>query len=90
MLTGPNQAAAPAQTLAGQDALPAVSGLSVCAEHEANLPAGDANVASGDVGVGTNVLGQLAHKGLAEPANLPVTLALGVEIGTAFAAAHVY
>lgn len=87
--TGSDETAAPGETLAGQDTLPAVAGLAVGAKHVANLATRDANVAGGHVGVGANVLGQLAHKGLAEAANLGVALALGVEVGTALAAAHV-
>ncbi len=85
---GPDQAAAPVEALAGQHALEAVADPLVLAEHEADLAPADADVAGGDVGVGTDVSAQLGHEALAEAHDLVVGLALGVEVRTALAAAH--
>lgn len=87
-LTGSNQTASPAQSLSGQDTLKLVPRLAVGSKQVSNLAARDTNVTSGDVGIGANVSRQLAHKGLAETADLVVRLALGVEIGTSFSTAH--
>jgi hypothetical protein len=89
-LTRSDERAAPAQSLSGQHALPAISRLSIRAVHVANLSAGNANITSGHIGIRANMLGQLAHKRLAEAADLAIRLALGVEVGTALATAHVY
>src|ERR1700722_4600195 len=80
-LTGSDQATTPAEALASQDALEQVPLLAVGAEHEADLTAPDADVASRHVGVSANVPAQLAHEGNAEPADLGVTLALRIEVG---------
>lgn len=85
---GSDQAAAPGEALSGQDALPLVADLAVGAKHPADLAAGHTNVAGGHVGLGANVLAQLAHEGVAEAANLAVALALGVKVGATLAAAH--
>lgn len=63
--------------------------MAVGAKHVANLAARDANVASRDISLGANVLGELAHESLAEAADLAVALALGVKVGTTLATAHV-
>lgn len=87
-LTRSNQTASPAQSLSSQDTLKLVPRLAVGAKHVSNLAARDTNVASGNVGVSANVSRQLAHKGLAETADLVVRLALGVEIRSSFATSY--
>lgn len=89
-LTRPNQTSTPGEPLAREDALPLVALLAVRAEHVADLAAADADVARGYVGLGADVLTQPAHEGIAEPSDLVVALALGVEVGAALAAAHVH
>ena len=48
----------------------------------------DADVPGGHVGVRADVTLQFRHEGLAEPHDLAVALALGVEVAAALAAAH--
>ena len=86
---GPDQATAPAATLAGKDTLPLVGERAVGTEHVTNLAASDTDVTGGNVGLGTNVLVELTHEGNAEAADLAVALALGVEVGATLATAHV-
>ena len=66
----------------------AVGELLVLSEEEADLAAADADVAGGHVGIGTDVAEQLRHERLAEPHDLKVALALGIEVAAALAAAH--
>lgn len=86
---GADQGTTPGEALAGKDTLEPVADLAVGAEHEADLAATDTDITSGDVSLGADVLGELAHEGNAEAANLSIALALGVEVGATFAAAHV-
>ena len=60
----------------------------VHAKHIANLASAHADVASGNVSVGTDVTAQFEHKGLAETHDLGIALATRREIRTALAAAH--
>lgn len=85
---GTDVAASPCQTLASEDADPLVAEFLVLAEHVRDLAGASADVARGDVGVGTNVPLELGHEGNTETADLAVRLALGVEVGAALAAAH--
>lgn len=84
-----DQRTTPAATLTGKDTLPLVLLGAVGTEEVTNLTATDTNVTSGNVSVGTNVLVKLAHESNAEPADLVVGLALGVEVGTTLSTAHV-
>lgn len=86
---GADQATTPAAALSGEHTLPLVADLLVGAEHEADLTAGHTDITGGDVSVGANVLAELGHERDTEAADLAVGLALGVEVGTALAAAHV-
>lgn len=79
----------PAATLTGENALPLVADLLVLAEHEADLAASHANIASGNIGVSTNVLAELGHEADTEAADLVIGLALGVEVGSTLATTHV-
>ena len=83
-----NQRSAPAQALAGQDAGEFVAQPLVLSEQEADLAAAHADVAGRDVGVGADVALQFGHEALAEAHHFVVTLALGIEIRSALAAAH--
>ena len=85
---GADQRTTPAAALAGENTLPLVANLPVLPEHETDLTAGNTNVTSGNVGVGTNVLGELGHEGNTEAANFVVGLALGVEVGTTLTTTH--
>src|SRR5690606_10321862 len=78
---------APADTLAGEHAgLVAVRDALVLTKEIAELAATDAGVASGNVGVLTEVAVELRHEGLAEAHHLSVGLAARVKIRTALAA----
>ena len=85
---GAGQGTAVAQPFAGEHAGELVPDLLVLAEEETDLPGAHADIASGHVGVRADVALELGHKGLAEPHDLGVALALGVEVGAALAAAH--
>jgi hypothetical protein len=84
-----NQRSTPRSTLSSQNTLPPIAFRAVRSEHPANLARRNADVAGGHVGVRANVLVELPHEGDAELADLVIGLALGVEIGATFAAAHV-
>jgi hypothetical protein len=60
----------------------------VLAEQEADLPAAHPDVAGRDIGVGSDMPVQLSHEALAEAHHFIVALALGIEIRSAFGAAH--
>jgi len=85
---GANERATPGETLAGQDTSELVALAAVSTKHVADLTATNTNVTSGNIGIGTNVSGKLAHKGHAKAADLIVALALGVEVGTTLATTH--
>jgi hypothetical protein len=80
--------ASPAQALACQDAGEFVAQPLVLAEQESDLASAYADVAGRDVGVGADVALQFGHKALAKAHHFVVTLALGIEIRSALAAAH--
>ena len=84
---GAGQRAAVAQPLACEHALEHVPQLLILAEQIADLPAADADIAGGHVGVCADVFAELGHKALAEAHDLPVGLSLGVEVRAALAAA---
>ena len=86
---GPDQATAPAATLASKDTLPLVGKSAVSTEHVTNLTTSNTNITSGHISLRANVLVQLPHEAIAEAADLAVRLALGVKVGTALATAHV-
>ncbi len=85
---GTHQAAAEGQALAGEDAGGLVRQLLHHAGHEADLAAAHADIAGRHIGVRAEMAIQLGHQRLAEAHHLAVRLALGIEIGTALAAAH--
>src|SRR5208337_559772 len=85
---GTNERAAPGQALAGEDAGEFIAQPLVLAEEEADLASAHADVAGGNVGVGTDVAAEFGHEALAEAHDFVVTLALGIEVRTALAAAH--
>lgn len=86
---GADERTTPAATLTGENTLPLVADLLVLAEHEANLAAGNTDITSGNISVGTDVLAQLGHEGDTEAANLVVGLSLGVEVGSTLTTTHV-
>ena len=86
---GADHAAAEGTALAGEHAvLIGVDYALVLAEQVADLPAAHAQIAGGHVQVGTDVTIELGHEALAEPHDLRVGLAGGIEVGAALAAAH--
>jgi len=74
--------------LGSEDAVPLAVHLLVEAEHVADLAGTDAEITGGDVFVGTDVLPEFGHEGLAEGHDFLVGLAGRVEVGAAFGAAH--
>src|SRR5262249_51017008 len=58
------------------------------AEQEPDLARADADVARGHVGLGSNVAPELAHERLTKARHFGVAFSVGIEIGTAFTAAH--
>ena len=85
---GTGERAAKGEALAGKDAGPLVGQALVLTEQVGNLAAANAQVTSGNVGVGADVAIELGHEGLAEVHDLVVGLALGVKVGAALTAAH--
>ncbi|KAI6754971.1 hypothetical protein HG531_004077 [Fusarium graminearum] len=83
-----DQAATPRETLTSKDTLPAVAKLAVSTKEVADLTATNTNITSGNISLGTNVLGQLSHERLAKSSDLSIRLALGVEVGTTLATTH--
>ena len=85
---GTQQRAAKRETLARQYAVKAVGDPLVLTKEVANLATTDADIAGRYVRIGADMAIQLGHEGLAEAHDLIVALALGIEVRTAFAAAH--
>ena len=85
---GANEGAPPFEAFAGEDAGEFVAEAFVLAEHVADFAGADADVASGDVGVGADVAFEFGHETLAEAHDFGVGFAFGVKVGSAFAAAH--
>ena len=85
---GASERAAKREALAGKHAGPFVANALILAEHIGNFATTNAQVARRNVGVGTDVAAQFSHERLAEMHDFVVRLALGVEVGTAFAATH--
>ena len=79
---GPGEGSAGGDGLSGEDSGELVPQPLVLAEHVTDLPASGSDVSCGDIRVGTDVLGELGHEGLAEAHYLVVGLALGVEVGS--------
>ncbi len=81
-------AAAIGQALAGQHAVfPGPLDALILAVQIADLPAGHADIAGGDVHIRADVAIQLGHKGLAEAHDLSVAAAPGVKVAAALGAA---
>src|SRR5208283_5104069 len=83
-----DQRTAPVQPLAGEHASEFIPDALVLAEQETDLASTHADIAGGNVGVRANVAAQFGHEALAEAHDFVVTLALGIEIRSALAAAH--
>ncbi|EEZ76891.1 hypothetical protein NEILACOT_03083 [Neisseria lactamica ATCC 23970] len=83
-----NQAAAPFQTFAGQDGSEFIADFFVLSEQVADFASAYADVAGRNIGVRADVAVEFGHKGLAEAHYFGIGFAFGVEVGTAFAAAH--
>jgi hypothetical protein len=62
----------------------------VGSEQEANLSPSHADITGGNVHVTTNVLTELHHKRAAKLPDLVIRFALWIEIGAAFATAHIH
>ena len=83
-----DEAAAPVDALAREDAGELIPQTLVLAKHVPNLPSAHTDVAGWNVRVRSDVAGELGHEGLAKAHHLIVTLSLRIEVRTAFAAAH--
>lgn len=87
---GSDQRSTPASTLSSQDSLPLVLLSSVCAEQVSNLASSNTDISCWYVGVGTDVLAQLAHEGYTESSDLVVGLALWIEVGSSLTSTNVH
>ena len=85
---GTDERAAKLKALACEDAAEGVGELLILSEHVAYLATAYANVACGNVLIGTDVAVELVHESLAEAHDLGSALAAGREVGTSLAAAH--
>ena len=85
---GTDEGAAVLDALTCEHACELVSESLVLTEHVADLTSAYAEVACGNVKVGTDMSGELCHEALAETHNLCVRLALRIKVCTALAAAH--
>src|SRR5581483_5365637 len=83
-----NQRTAPIQALAGQHAREFILETLVLAEQVPDFAAADPNVSCRYVSIRPDVPEEFGHKTLAESHDFVVALALGIEVGSAFAAAH--
>ncbi len=81
-------AAAERQTLAGERTRVLAGQLLVHTVHISYLTAAYADIAGGNVAVGTEVAPQLKHESLAETHYLAVALAARAEVGTSLGTAH--
>ena len=88
-LTRSDQATTPGHALARQNTLPLVPLLPVGAEQVGDLASTDTDVTGRHVRLGTDVLAQPPHEGVAESPDLAVALALGVEVRSSLATSHV-
>ena len=79
----------PSHALTGEHASVILTGeLLIHTIEEADLTATNANVTSGNVLVGTDVVTELKHEGLAETHDFSVALANGVEVRATLTTAH--
>ena len=85
---GTDERTAEFEAFAGECAGVFVHQTFVHAKHVANFAAAYADITGGHVAVGTEVLPQAEHEGLAEAHDFTVALATGREVATAFTAAH--
>ena len=85
---GSCERAAEGETFTCENALILTGNSLVLAEHVAYLPAADADVTCGNVGVGTYNPVKSCHEALAETHNFHLALALGVKVGAALTAAY--
>ncbi len=85
---GPQQRSAVFEPLARQHAAESIHDPFVLAEQKADLPAAHSDVTGRHVRVRTDMPVQLGHERLAESHDFVIALALGVEVGSAFAAPH--
>src|SRR5439155_21722219 len=83
-----NKGAAPIERFAGENTGKFVSETLVLAEEVTNFATADADVASGHVGVWTDVTEELGHERLAEVHDFVVGFVLGIEVSTALATTH--
>lgn len=85
---GTDQAATERQPLAGKNASRIIGKLFHHARHKTDFTPADTDVAGRYVGIRPEMAIQLHHQRLTEAHHLATALALWIEIGTAFAAAH--
>ena len=86
---GADQGAVEGQALAGEGAGVVIAvDAAEMAEEVADLPGAHADIPGGNVLEVADVVAQLGHEALAKAHDLPVALALGVEVGAALGSAH--
>ena len=83
-----DEGAAPVQALAGENAGEFVADSLVLSEQVADFAAAHADIPRGNVRIRADVALKLRHEALAEAHHFIIALALGIEVGTALAAAH--
>ena len=85
---GTDKASAVGETLTGENAvLVSADYALILTEEVADLTSANADIACGNVDVGTDVTVELGHEGLAETHDFAVALAVGIEVGAALTAA---
>src|SRR5262249_21589255 len=83
-----NDRAAPGKTFSSHHAGEFVFESLIHAEQEPDLARADADVARGHVGLGSNVAQELTNDRLTKARPFAFAFSVGIEIGTAFTAAH--
>jgi hypothetical protein len=79
----------PGSSLSSEHTLPLVGDSTVGTEEPSDFTTGNTDISCWNIGIGTNVLGELAHEGHAELADLIVGLALWIEIGSSLTTSDV-
>lgn len=83
-----NKASSPTQPFPSEHTHKFVSQFLISTKHESNLPSPGSNITSRYIRVPPNMLRELSHEAHAEPPNLVVRFAFGIEIATSFSSAH--
>ena len=83
-----NEASSPTQPFPSEHTHKFVSQFLISTKHESNLPSPGSDITSRYIRVPPNMLRELSHEAHAEPPNLVVRFAFGIEIATPFSSAH--